>query len=290
MILPLAEQAGHPLAAEARRIAQLTGAPPPAEALASVLKDAAAEPAARARAFRGLSARGAVSGDLCRALIASAPPEVRGEAMAWLMKKDPAHASALARAAFPGASPEERRLAVRTLDHLPGNGNENERLLLELTRGLANGTLDTAIQVEVLEALDRRDSQGGTPWRKSTELRNANLASDLDPLAPWRICLTGGDPVEGRRLFEQSAHARCSECHSVGGGGGLSGPELDGVGTRLDARALLRSMVHPSADFAEGFQPREGESPLSPMPPAATVLPPRELRDLVAYLQTLTRN
>jgi len=53
------------------------------------------------------------------------------------------------------------------------------------------------------------------------------------------------------------------------------------VATRHDRKGLLLSLVAPNAHVAEGF------GPVSAMPAMGTLLTPRELRDVVAYLETL---
>ena len=112
-----------------------------------------------------------------------------------------------------------------------------------------------------------------------------------------------------------------------GEGQAAVGPNLAGAGARHDARGLLESMLDPAAKVSPGFAltsvtTRDGAAvagwwmaetattltvklpeggtktlekstiasqtpPLSTMPPMGTLLTPRELRDVVAYLQTL---
>ena len=121
----------------------------------------------------------------------------------------------------------------------------------------------------------------------------------------------------------------CAKCHKVGSeGGSEAGPALDGVAGRLPAESLLRSIVEPNADIAEGFQSwilvADGETfagriieetdelillenakkevleftpdelevrkrDVSAMPgDISTHLSRREMRDLMAYLQSLS--
>jgi putative heme-binding domain-containing protein len=112
-----------------------------------------------------------------------------------------------------------------------------------------------------------------------------------------------------------------------GEGQAAVGPNLAGAAGRLDTRALLESLLDPAAKVSPGFAittvtTRDGSAvagwwmeetattltvklpeggtktldkstiasqtpPISTMPPMGTVLTPRELRDVVAYLQTL---
>ena len=76
-----------------------------------------------------------------------------------------------------------------------------------------------------------------------------------DPLARWRMCLDGGDAERGRRIFASKAETSCMKCHVVGDeGGSEAGPVMDDVGRRLTREQLLRSIVEPNAEIAEGFE------------------------------------
>ena len=120
--------------------------------------------------------------------------------------------------------------------------------------------------------------------------------------------------------------AQCIRCHKIGSNGGVLGPDLSKVASRLSPEKMLESLVNPQAELSEGYgllvatlkngstvsgsivkvspksysiQSAEGkESTLeraliakeiltSPMPPAGAILSKAELRDLIAYLLTL---
>ncbi|MEM6570152.1 MAG: HEAT repeat domain-containing protein [Planctomycetota bacterium] len=86
------------------------------------------------------------------------------------------------------------------------------------------------------------------------------LAGADDSLARWRMCLAEdgaalGDAERGRRLFTTKSETSCLKCHVVGGDGGSeAGPALDGVGARLTPEGLLRAIVEPNAEIAEGYE------------------------------------
>jgi mono/diheme cytochrome c family protein len=80
--------------------------------------------------------------------------------------------------------------------------------------------------------------------------------------------LAEGDPVRGKKLFRES---RCISCHTVDGRGNGSGPELGGVGSKVNQRWLISFLGDPHT-----FQP-------------ATAMPryafaPEDLLDLSQYL------
>jgi putative heme-binding domain-containing protein len=152
-------------------------------------------------------------------------------------------------------------------------------------------------------------------------------AGDGDLFASRRYALEGGDPERGELVFQGAGD--CQRCHggaSGAGHGANAGPELDGVSRRRDRAYLLRSLLEPSAEIAEGFatvsvtkrdgtvvsgtlvaqengalvlqsggqevripdaEIRERVGPVSAMPPNGLALSPGDLRDLVAYVSTL---
>ena len=120
--------------------------------------------------------------------------------------------------------------------------------------------------------------------------------------------------------------AQCIRCHKIGSTGGVLGPDLSKVASRLTTEKILESLVNPQAELAEGYgllvatlkdgstvsgsivkaTPRnysiqspdgkdssiersliEKEILTSPMPPAGAILSKTEIRDLIAYLSTL---
>ncbi len=64
---------------------------------------------------------------------------------------------------------------------------------------------------------------------------------------------------------------QCRNCHSLGGSGGLRGPALDGVATRLTGDQLVRQVIQGG-----GNMPAYGKN-----------LSPAEVTALVAFMQTL---
>jgi putative heme-binding domain-containing protein len=60
------------------------------------------------------------------------------------------------------------------------------------------------------------------------------------------------DPERGRRLY---AEALCVRCHRFDGRGGMTGPDLTGVGRRYDARTLLESLIEPSKVVSDQYAP-----------------------------------
>jgi putative heme-binding domain-containing protein len=147
------------------------------------------------------------------------------------------------------------------------------------------------------------------------------------PAADYAECLEGGNAREGRRILVNNSNAQCLKCHNVQGYGGVAGPDLDNVANRLSAEKMLQSLIDPSADLAPGFgvvtlilqdeqvvsgilesetegalvvstssgalvevqkaEIEERINALSSMPAMGPILSKREVRDLMAYLQTM---
>ncbi len=264
--------------------------------------------------------------DACRAILANheAAPRLRVEARALLIRHAPGSALAMFNEALVTGTPLEKQEAVLGIARL--RTNDTDKRIQDLGAMLVAGTLDPVIQVEVLEAIRHRDEKRSV-WRRILERYDAKMDEGGDQLAAHRVALQGGDAAAGQAVFQNNQSAQCLRCHAVGGHGGIVGPELKGLNTRHpDANYLLESLVHPSAKVVDGYgivsvtmkdgkvlggvlqqqsatqiTLREGTTarviarpdiseitpPMSGMPPMAALLTQRELRDLIAYLQTL---
>jgi ubiquinol-cytochrome c reductase cytochrome b subunit len=109
------------------------------------------------------------------------------------------------------------------------------------------------------------------------------LLAYLGTFAPWSPRMEAGSSsptpvayVNGRSPLElQGAiliqSKQCRNCHSLGGEGGLRGPALDTVATRLTGDQLIRQVIQGS-----GNMPAYGKN-----------LRPAEVTALVAFMQTL---
>jgi len=135
-----------------------------------------------------------------------------------------------------------------------------------------------------------------------------------------------GNASRGQTLFH-SAQTRCSECHSVNGGGNLLSPDLSNIGATRTPGSLEHAVLEPLAEVRAGQRfyqvtDREGRTTIglllnqdthsvqllneneqleafmkddlesngfipSPMPSYLDVLSPDEVADLVAYMISL---
>jgi len=213
----------------------------------------------------------------------------------------------------------DKRAALETLTQV--DQTAAAPLLLAALQAMQSGNLIPEVHLDVLEALrssTNKEVQGALAAFEATQA--------ADPFAPYAGTLHGGDPAKGKDLFNLHLAAQCIRCHSIDQGGSTVGPNLGKIGAR-EPQFLLESLVSPSASIAPGYGltsitltngdtlagtlieetpealtirladestrrvPRtelaSQTPPVSSMPPMNLLLTKPELRDILAYLQTL---
>ncbi|MGV3661973.1 MAG: PVC-type heme-binding CxxCH protein [Prosthecobacter sp.] len=140
------------------------------------------------------------------------------------------------------------------------------------------------------------------------------------------LSTSGGDAKRGDIVFRNQG--ACLQCHKIGSEGGIQGPSLTTVGERVKPEKIVESLLNPNAEIAQGYGlssitlqdgsllagriakedkdaltlitldgkennvPRATVKaiapPVSAMPPMGLSLPPRDLRDLIAFLTSRT--
>jgi ubiquinol-cytochrome c reductase cytochrome b subunit len=101
-----------------------------------------------------------------------------------------------------------------------------------------------------------------TPWSPIMDA----WSGDAVPVAYLEHCT----PLErqGALVFQNK---QCRDCHSLGGVGGMRGPALDSIATRMTENELIRQVLQGGGN----------------MPAYGNALSPAEVRALVAFLMTL---
>jgi quinoprotein glucose dehydrogenase len=213
--------------------------------LITLLHDAAMPTAARRAALDALADLEApeLAGALAD-LDASAPAALRRRAVELLSRTDPSRCVPILATLLENGTVAERQAAFVALGDLAHQ--DATALLGAWIDRLDAGGVEIAVQLDLVEAAERHESLRGRLAAQPT----AGAAADE---TAFTMCLEGGDHDAGRRVFHEFEATRCTRCHALGGQGGNAGPALDGVGKRLDARALLVELVRPSARIAEGF-------------------------------------
>ena len=70
-----------------------------------------------------------------------------------------------------------------------------------------------------------------------------------------QILAIAGDASRGEQVFLRSGAASCSKCHRVRGKGADIGPDLSQIGRKYERRALLETIMNPSAGIAPEYVP-----------------------------------
>ncbi|RXK54873.1 c-type cytochrome [Oleiharenicola lentus] len=298
-----------------------------AEVLANVVADRAQSATVRVAALKSLdslapdfvaaSAESAATSDL---------PELRLAALPIVTRLHPDSAVTRLGALIESGTALEQQTAFRALAEVK-DPKADDILFAQLDR-LKAGQIAPAAQLDLLDAAAQRED---ARIKQALADREAALAQDPDPLAPYRVALEGGDARKAIRIVRGNPVVQCIRCHRVDeGGGGDAGPHLAGIGARVSREYLLESLIKPSAKIAAGFEivsvtrtngesvvgtllsrdasglklkvgdndtvtlpaaeVKSVESAPSGMPEVvAYVLTKSEIRDVVAYLATLTQ-
>jgi len=141
---------------------------------------------------------------------------------------------------------QQRALAVIAAQPIPA---ADAALAVQLDRLLA-GRLQPKFHLDLLEATAHRTDEA--VQQKLATFEAARRTDD--PLAPWRESLEGGDKQLGKVIFAEKAEAGCMRCHKVKGEGGDVGPDLAGLGQRMDRAAILQAIIDPNHSIAAGFE------------------------------------
>jgi hypothetical protein len=132
-----------------------------------------------------------------------------------------------------------------------------------------NGIRSQALERLAPEALDRlasilKQKPPEDPYLdlKQRELVREWRVDDLLPALERGESGRGLDLERGRRVFST---AMCIKCHRFQRQGGMTGPDLTGVGLRFDDRALLEAILEPSKVVSDQYatvevETKDGES------------------------------
>ena len=129
-------------------------------------------------------------------------------------------------------------------------GPSADEFLTRWMNDLLAGKVAPELQLDVL------DAAGAHPALKPlvTQYQVALPTTAENDINPWKVCLTGGNAEDGKKVFLEKAEVSCVRCHKVNGEGGEVGPELTGVVGRKGRDYVLRSVLYPNAEIAQGFE------------------------------------
>ncbi len=252
------------------------------------------------------------------ALTAPESPALRAAAVqSWARVRGDAASNMVEQVVESGVTALEKQAGVRAAATL--SAQVLKRLMGQWMTALIEGQLDPQIQLDVFELAENSED---VALREQSQA----YRQEVGALGIHQLSLKGGDAARGQVLYETNLAAQCMRCHALRGKGGDVGPPLDGLARRRRPEHILRSVVDPQADVVKGYGMQnvtlvsgdlvtgtlvsENEKTIvirqdgklrridldrvaqrsqvvSGMPPAGLVLKPRELRDLLAFLQTL---
>lgn len=174
---------------------------------------------------------------------------VRATARDQMAKLAPSEAAATLKDGVAADSTIERQHALAALAESKPKGSE--AIVASAMEKLIDGSLPEDTRLDALEA--------ATAFKDSAEiaslLEKYRLSLDpSDPLAEYRVALSGGNFEKGKKVFFEKTETSCVRCHRAMGTGGRVGPELDALGQTKTREYLLEAVVQPNAKIAEGFE------------------------------------
>jgi putative heme-binding domain-containing protein len=116
---------------------------------------------------------------------------------------------------------------------------------------LARPTLRRASTDEALFRVVSRGIPGtGMPGNSMSPRETWQVVAFVRSLGRVKREPLPGDAVRGAQVYQTSG---CAACHTIGGRGGPTGPDLTDVGARSSPAFLRQSLVDPQADVPSGF-------------------------------------
>jgi quinoprotein glucose dehydrogenase len=286
------------------------------------LTDATGPVANRVESLRAiLAGKSPKSQEAIDTAMKDADPTLRAEARRLFAAIDPSRGCDSLALALDSGEIVEKQSAFAVLGAMKYDAVDP--LLAKQLQLLSEGKLDPQIQLDCIEAAKLRSNP-------DVKAKLAAYTASLDaknPLAPFKVALTGGNAERGRDIFNGHPAAQCTRCHMVNNVGGNVGPDLSKVASRAQRDYFLESLIDPSAKIAPGYGTiavtlKNGQTAggllrsesaaelvvvtpdnkemkiavkdiatrtplISAMPPMAFLLKPAEVRDVIEYLATL---
>jgi putative heme-binding domain-containing protein len=141
------------------------------------------------------------------------------------------------------ADPAARCSAARTL----AQSTTGATRLAALAAG---GKLSGDIAAAIAEEINRHPEPAIRALAAQLFPASAQPGGQWPPLE--ELAKIPGDAVRGRSLV--FGRAECAKCHRFGNEGNTIGPDLSGIGRKLDRTRLLDAILNPSSAIATGFE------------------------------------
>jgi len=253
--------------------------------------------------------------------------EIRSQAREFLLSVDPDSALELLKDTLLSDQTTlvEKQLTFKTLGQSK-NPIAAEAIISALQK-LTDNRLDSGIALDALQAAEASTLPA---VKTALQAFRDSLPKEDPLAEWKIACRLGGNIEAGRKLFFSHGAAQCQRCHAINGSGGNVGPELGAIGKNHDSNYLVRSLLTPGSEVAAGYgigtitlkdgtavsgfimaDDKDGNAvikvgeelktvskaqiasqtpPISSMPPMAGILKKDEVRDIVAYLLSCTKD
>lgn len=196
------------------------------------------------------------------------------------------------------------------------------QLLKDQLALLREGKIAPEVRLDLWSAAQEQGDAG-----LATAVKEQEAKGNAAPLEKFCDTLVGGSAERGKKIAMEHLAAQCTRCHKLGGEGAEVGPDLSGIGKRMNRNQLLEAIILPNATLAKGYALMvvtlkdgtslsgsleketptvlslrlgdgsrkdisvatiaERSTPASMMPPMDAMLGKKEIRDVIEYLTTL---
>ena len=180
----------------------------------------------------------------------------------------PAHAATAALALMPLAKTEEDMRALLA-PFLTKAGRTKPLIAALTTTPCSKAAADLATRA--LIAMGRNEPELSAALNKILGRTGGVMPYDAQWVSSLRNEATvSGNAKKGDEIFHRPA-LNCIACHSIGGKGGIIGPQLDAVGRGVPVELLIEAVMWPQRQIKEGY--------------VATTVVTKDGRTLVGYKQ-----
>jgi putative heme-binding domain-containing protein len=142
-----------------------------------------------------------------------------------------------------GSLPEQQQL-LQSIAKMPVDNSQE--VLADLIERMVANKLPAGIRLDLIEAVEA--TQAEKLVAKLDALKTKGTLTD-----EYKDALYGGNLQLGNAIFYRNQSVECIRCHNAGGEGGVVGPSLKGIGSRLTREQILQALIEPSARIAPGY-------------------------------------
>lgn len=142
-----------------------------------------------------------------------------------------------------GSLPEQQQL-LQSIAKMPVDNSQE--VLADLIERMVANKLSAGIRLDLIEAVEA--TQAEKLVAKLDALKTKGTLTD-----EYKDALYGGNLQLGNAIFYRNQSVECIRCHNAGGEGGVVGPSLKGIGSRLTREQILQALIEPSARIAPGY-------------------------------------